>query len=86
MPNITISVTDEIKEEMCRHSAIRWSNAVRAVIEAKLRDFADAERLAQKSSLTEKDVEQLSASVGKSMARHAKGFTRFKGRHAALEQ
>jgi len=74
MPNITLSVTGELKEGMEKHPAVRWSNAVRAVIEAKLRDFETAEKLAQKSGLTEKDIEQLSASVGKSMARHAKGL------------
>ena len=74
MPNITLSVTDELKEGMEKHPAVRWSNAVRAVIEAKLRDFEAAEKLAQKSSLTEKDVDLLSASISKSMARHAKGL------------
>lgn len=74
MPNITLSVTDNMKERMEEHPAVRWSNAVRAVIEAKLHDFEVAEKLVQKSRLTEKDVEQLSATVGKSIARHAAGL------------
>ena len=71
MPNITLSIGDVIKQKMKQHPEVRWSNAVRVMIERKLHDFEVAERLAQKSRLTEKDVELLSSRVNKSMAEHA---------------
>ena len=72
MPNITLSVSDVTKQKMKQHPEVRWSNAVRVMIEKKLHDFEVAERLARKSSLTEKDVELLSSKVNKSIAEHAK--------------
>jgi len=72
MPNITLSITDETKMKMDRHPEVRWSNAVRAVIEKKLADFEEAERLAKKSLLTERDVELLSSKVNSAAAKHAK--------------
>ncbi|MFH1256207.1 MAG: hypothetical protein V1494_02845 [Candidatus Diapherotrites archaeon] len=74
MPNITLSITDEIKGKMDEHPEVRWSNAVRAVIERKLSDFEEAERLAKKSRLAEKDVEMLSVKVNKDIAEHVKGL------------
>ena len=72
MPNITLSITEKIKQEMEKHSEIRWSNAVRIIIEKKLQDFKGAERIANKSKLTEKDIRALSAKVSKDTAEHAK--------------
>lgn len=72
MPNITLSITEETKKKMAAHPHVKWSNAVRSIIERKLEDFAEAERLAQKSTLTEKDVKMLSEKVAKDLAKHAK--------------
>ncbi|MBI5872404.1 hypothetical protein HZB88_04980 [archaeon] len=72
MPNITLSITKEAKSKMDKHPEVRWSNAVRAVIEQKIADFEEAEKLAKKSLLTEKDVEVLSLKVNRAMAKHAR--------------
>ena len=72
MRNITLSITDETKGKMERHPEVRWSNAVRVIIERKLHDFEVAEALAQKSRLTEKDVKMLSEKVNRAMGKHAK--------------
>lgn len=72
MPNMTLSVTEETRKKMKMHPEIRWSNAIRTIIEKKLRDFQQTEKLAQKSTLTEKDLELLSKKVAKDTARHAK--------------
>ena len=49
MPNLTLTITDEMKADMKKHPSVRWSNAVRVSIEKKLRDFELAEKLAQRS-------------------------------------
>ena len=72
MPNITLSVSEETRSKMNKHPEVRWSNAIRTIIEKKLQDFEEAERLAQKSTLTEHDVKMLSEKVSKATARHAK--------------
>ena len=72
MPNITLSINEETKQRMRQHPDVRWSNAIRSMIERKLRDFEEAERLVQKSRLTEKDVEWLTKQVAKDSAQRAK--------------
>lgn len=72
MPNITLSVSEETRRRMDAHPEVRWSNAVRIIIERKLAEFELAERLARKSRLTEKDAGLLSAKVDREMAAHAK--------------
>lgn len=72
MPNLTLSIADETKKRMSRHPEIKWSNAVRAIIEQKLSGFEEAERLAQKSTLLEKDVMLLSKKADAVAAAHAK--------------
>jgi len=74
MPNLTLSITDEMKDDMKKHPEVRWSNAVRVMIERKLRQFELAEKLSQKSRLTEKDVVALSTKVNNGMAEHARGL------------
>jgi hypothetical protein len=72
MPNITISVTEEMRQKMEGHPEVRWSNAIRAAIDRKLEDFNEAEKLAKKSRLTESDVKTLSKKADKSISEHAK--------------
>ncbi len=71
MPNITLSITEDTRRKMKAHPEVRWSNAIRALIDRKLKDFEEADKLAQKSVLAEKDVEILSKKVAKDSARHA---------------
>ncbi len=57
---------------MERHASVKWSRAVRTIIEGTLDDFEEAERLAKKSVLTGADIEFLSAKVENEMGRHAR--------------
>jgi len=59
MPNMTLAIDNETMERMKKHPEIKWSSVVRTVIKQRLEDFEVAEKLAQKSFLTEKDVEML---------------------------
>ncbi|MFH1106546.1 MAG: hypothetical protein V1787_01480 [Candidatus Micrarchaeota archaeon] len=72
MANITLFVPDDIKRRMDMHKDIRWSSAIRTVIEAKLVAFADAEELAGASRLTQKDVAVLTNKVDAATRKHAK--------------
>lgn len=71
MPNITLYVTEDFKDRLEKHSAINWSAQVRAVIEQRLDDLEEMDRLAAHSGLTQADVDELAAKVNRGMGRHA---------------
>ncbi len=71
MANITLYVPDELKKRMDEHKEMRWSMAIRSIIEQKLDDFEEVERLAQKSRLTEADVKRLADKVNEAAGKHA---------------
>jgi len=74
MPNITLSIPEETKRRMEKHPHVKWSSAIRAIIERRLDDFEETERLAQKSTLTERDVEKLAKKVNTAMGKRAKAL------------
>ncbi len=71
MTNVTLSFPDAFWRRMKAFPEIRWSKAVRSVIEGKLDDLEEAERLVGKSRFREEDVARLSKKVDDAMARHA---------------
>ena len=74
MPNITLVVSEELRRDMEKHPSIKWSNAVRNIIEQKLADFEELEKLAEKSKFTMKDWKLIEKKVSKSMEEHAKAL------------
>lgn len=72
MPNMTLAIDDETMGKMKKHPEIKWSNVVRTVIKQRLEDFEEAERLAQKSLLTEKDVEMLTKKADEATRKHVR--------------
>ncbi len=60
MANITLSIPESIHKEMRLFSEIRWSEVARRAIVDKIETLKMAEKLASKSKLTEKDVEEFS--------------------------
>lgn len=67
MVSFTLSIPDKLKKRLARHREVRWSSVVRSVLEQQLDELEEAERIAWKSKLTEKDVEELAASVDAGM-------------------
>ena len=65
MENITLSVPDTVHEDMKLFSEIRWSEVARKAIIEKVERLKLAEKLAQKSKLTKKDVEEFSNKIKK---------------------
>jgi len=74
MPNITLVISEELKTKMDRHSSVKWSAAVRNIIEQKLSDFAEAERLAKNSLFSLKDWKSISKKISKNVAKHAEAL------------
>lgn len=72
MANFTMFLSDALKKRMKVHSHVRWSSAIRSIIERKLDDLEAAERLAQKSRITQEDVKRIALAINSAGGRHAK--------------
>lgn len=65
MANITLYVPENVRKDMRQFSEIRWSEVARKAIMERLETLKMAEKLASKSMLTEKDVEEFSRKLKK---------------------
>jgi hypothetical protein len=63
MTNMTLSMPDDISREMKKFSEIKWSEVARKAIIEKLETLKLAEKIANKSKLTKKDVEEFSRKI-----------------------
>lgn len=60
MGNITLSIPEDVHRSMRHFSEVKWSEVARKAIIDKLEALSLAERLAKKSRLTQRDVEEFS--------------------------
>ncbi|MBI2151226.1 hypothetical protein HYU21_00690 [Candidatus Woesearchaeota archaeon] len=63
MGNMTLAIPNNIQDEMKHFSEIRWSEVARKAIVEKIETLKLAEKLAEKSKLTQKDVEDFSKKI-----------------------
>ena len=68
MPNITLSIPNELHKKMKQMSDIRWSEIARRAIEQRMNDLETLNRLASKSKMTDKDIEEISKKIKRSAA------------------
>lgn len=66
MANITLSIPDELHKKMKQMSDIRWSEIARRAIEQRMNDLETLNRLASKSKITEKDIDEISKKIKRS--------------------
>lgn len=59
MPNITLTVTEEMYVEMKRHKELKWSDIARQAFKKKLYEIELMEKLLSESELTEEDAEAI---------------------------
>lgn len=72
MPNMTLSLPDDIHKMMKKHTQIRWSEVARRAIIEEVRKLAIMEKIASKSTLTNKDVEEIDRKVKKGLYKNLK--------------
>ncbi len=65
MTNITLAIPEELHTRMKQHSEIRWSEVVRKTISDKVETLDVLDRIAKKSKLSSKDVEEISKKINK---------------------
>jgi len=65
MPNLTLSIPEDLHERMKKRSEIRWSEVVRKSITSKVEMLEAIDKIASKSKLTKKDVDEISHKIKK---------------------
>ncbi len=68
--NITLSISDDTFEKMKDFSEVKWSEVARKAIESRLDLLESLEKIASKSKLTEKDVQEIGEKVKRGIAKH----------------
>ena len=68
MPNITLSVPEELMKKMKMFKEIRWSEVARRSIEERVSDLETINRIASKSKLTQKDADEIAKRIKSRMA------------------
>lgn len=72
MPNMTLAIPAELKEQMNHFKEINWSEVARQAIREKACLLEKMNRLFSKSKLTEADIEKYGRQIKKSVLRHYK--------------
>lgn len=63
MTNITLAIPEDLHQKMKQHSEIRWSEVVRKSISKKVELLDVMNKIASKSKLTKKDVDDISKKI-----------------------
>ena len=67
MPNITLSIPEEIHRIMKKHREMRWSEIARRAILEEVGKLTLMEKIASKSKLTMKDIEEINQKIKKGL-------------------
>jgi len=69
MVNITLTIPDDLREEIQNHKEVNWSAVTRKAMQDHLRKLHIAEAIANKSKLTKNDIEELDRLVKRGIAK-----------------
>lgn len=72
MGNITLSLPEDVHEIVRAHKEIRWSEIARRAIQEYAKRLELLDKIASKSKLTEKDVEEIDPKIKKAIYEHYK--------------
>lgn len=75
MPTITLSVPEDLKQEMDKSKFINWSEVAREAIRERVSELALFKSIVAKSRLSEKDADRIGSKISKSL--HAKYKEKF---------
>jgi len=56
VPNITLSLPEDLHRKMRRHPEVKWSEVVRRILADKIRALEAMDRMVSRSILTPEDV------------------------------
>ena len=58
MPNMTLSIPEELHKKMKRHTELKWSDIIRQAFEKKLNEVDVLEKVLNRSEFSEEDAER----------------------------
>ncbi|TFF88402.1 MAG: hypothetical protein EU549_03095 [Promethearchaeota archaeon] len=70
MVNITLSISEELKEEMNKFPEINWSEVARSFIKQKVADLKFLRAFTSESDIIYEDAEKLGRKVSDLLAKH----------------
>jgi hypothetical protein len=73
MPNITLSLPEDLYRIVKEHREIRWSEVARRAIEDYARKLALLDALTSDSELTEEEIMELDEKIKKGILKHYEG-------------
>lgn len=79
MPNITLTVPDELHRKMKAHPEIKWSEVVRRILAQRIRALERMDSLTRRSTLTLEDVEVLDHLIKEGLRRRYEAARRVRG-------
>ena len=68
MPNMTLSIPEELHRKMKNMGEVRWSEIARRAIEERINDLEVMNKIASKSKLTKRDVDEISKKIKRASA------------------
>ncbi|MBS3092405.1 hypothetical protein J4466_03215 [Candidatus Pacearchaeota archaeon] len=69
MTNITLTLPQELKEELQKHKEVNWSAVIRKALQEHLTKIRIAEAIASKSRLTQREVNEISKMINHNIAK-----------------
>lgn len=69
MANITLAIPDSLHARLKKHNEIRWSQVIRQILQRNLDQMELADKIAGKSKLTQKDVDEISRKIKRGIAK-----------------
>jgi hypothetical protein len=72
MVNMTLSIPEKLHKEMQSHSEIKWSDVARQSFEKKVKELHWMDKVLEKSTLTQKDVDRLGHQLKKDLRKRFK--------------
>ncbi len=73
---MTLSIPEELMKRMRKFSEIKWSEVARRSIEERVNDLEVMDKIASKSKLTKKDVNEISEKIKSGMAKRFDEYSR----------
>ena len=68
MPNVSVSIPENLQKQMNLVEDVNWSAVARKAFEERINQIHLLKKIAGKSKLTQKDADEISRSINRSIA------------------
>lgn len=72
MSTLSVSIPEELREQMIKLDEVNWSAVARKAFEEKVKEIGFLRKIVKRSNLTESDAEEIAAKINKSMSKKFK--------------